>query len=177
MGNRRKRGHKIQGHFIALPSELHKSFAFRKVSNTAKLIYYTLAMGYNGRNNGELALSFETARDVYGLSASKQTFYRALNELIEMDLVFRIVKGAKGTASRYALTSWKIDDVDSLTHQATFKPTFQPLKKYEKHDPDKNSRGIRNETNHTKVVSEMRPISESNAISLTTDTTFEGFAG
>ena len=128
----------IVGHYIKLPLENKhspfKSEAFRKVSNNAKLIFNLIHYGYNGFNNGALTAGYDSFKRLYGLSISKATFYKCIKELMDYDLLFRIVKGKKGVASRYAVSSYAIDDVDYLKYSTEYTKGSKAITKYLRHE-------------------------------------------
>jgi hypothetical protein len=130
----------IVGHYIKLPLASNhspfKSEAFRQVSNNAKLIYHFIHYGYDGFNNGSLTAGYESFKRLYGLSISKATFYRSVKELMDYDLLFRIVKGKKGIASRYAVATYPIDDVDDLKYSTEYKKGSKPITKYLRHETE-----------------------------------------
>lgn len=130
----------ITGHYIKLPlakkQSPFKSEAYKSVSNTAKLIYVLIHFGYDGFNNGSLTAGHNSFKRLYGLSVSKATFYKCIKELIDHDLLFRIVKGKRGLASRYAVTTYAIDDVDDLKYSNQYKAGTKPITKYLRHEKE-----------------------------------------
>lgn len=134
MAKPKSKSHKIQGHFIQLPTRPFKSAAYKRLTNNAKLIFDLMAKGYDGYNNGSLVATFDGFKQLYGISLAKRTFYQCINELIKADLVFRIYKGHKGKVSRYALCLWPIDETDDVMESKDFRPTNSAIEKYLRHE-------------------------------------------
>jgi len=130
----------IVGHYIKLPLEKKhspfKSEAFRQVSNNAQLIFHFIHYGYNGFNNGSLTAGFDSFKRLYGLNVARATFYKCIKELMDYDLLFRVVKGKKGIASRYAVATYAIDDVDDLKYSAEYSKGSKPITKYLRHEKE-----------------------------------------
>jgi len=124
----------VKGHFVKEPTAPFKSEAYKSLSNNAKLIFDLMAKGYTGFNNGSIIATYDGFKSIYGLKVGKAGFYKCISELIQKDLVFRIVKGHKGRVSRYALCLWAIDETDDVTNSKDYCPTKEPIKRYERHD-------------------------------------------
>ena len=134
MARPKSKAYNSKGHYIRQPITPFKSQAYKGVSNNAKLIFHLMACGYTGYNNGSIVATFEGFKSLFGLSISKRTFYHCIDELIKSDLVFRVVKGHKGTASRFALCLWPIDDTDDVRLSPNIKPSKEPLERYLRHE-------------------------------------------
>ncbi len=125
---------RINGHYIKLPTTPFKSQAYKDITPNAKLLFGLMALAYTGYNNGSIVATWQGFKSLYGFSASKQTFYRLIKELIEMDLVLRTYKGHKGRVSRYGLALWGLDKTDDVLESKDYQPGKAPIERYLRHE-------------------------------------------
>lgn len=111
----KKKAHKrIEGRFIALPSLVYKSSAYRGLSSVARDVFMFVCSQYNERNNGDLTCTFKGVTESWGMKLSKSTYHRELKALIDSELLILTVQGGRHKASRYASAVWAIDDGGEL---------------------------------------------------------------
>ena len=107
--NRRKaKGRREGGSFLALPHAVLDSPSYIALRPTAKALLNDLGRQYNGANNGDLcaAWSLMSKRGW----RSKDTLFRALQELTERGLIEKTRQGGRNHCNLYALTWMAIDD-------------------------------------------------------------------
>ena len=108
--NRAKSGRDAGG-FIALPWQVVDSPAYRALSVHAKALLIEVARQYSGHNNGAL-LCGKAYMQTRGWN-STDMLTKAKRELLEAELIFETVKGARpNRASWYALTWQTLDKLD-----------------------------------------------------------------
>lgn len=107
----RKRSHRTNANgrdgeeqYLKLPYPFLRSPAWRSLSGPAVKVWLELRSRFNGRNNGELSLSFNEAADL--LRLSKSTIHRAFEELEAKGFIRKVKQGQwyGRTASEYAVT-------------------------------------------------------------------------
>jgi len=93
-----------KGHFLVLYDELLDSPAFRSLSNAAVVVLILLKRRFNGRNNGEIALSCRDCAKCAKMS--RNTAQLAFTELQDKGFIKLECRGWFGTrqASTYTLT-------------------------------------------------------------------------
>jgi hypothetical protein len=109
MGIKRRRH---ADHFAAIPVEVLLSDACRTAPNYAFRALVVIAAQYRGRNNGDLALTWKTAR-AFGLN-SKKLLIKSIGLLLERGLVQKTRQGGKRPMGPclYAVTWHPIDECD-----------------------------------------------------------------
>jgi hypothetical protein len=86
-----------------------RSLAWRSLSGSGVKVYVELRSRYNGRNNGDLSLSYGEAAGLLGLG--KTTIKRAFDELAEKGFIIRMSEGHwyGRRAATWAVTDQTID--------------------------------------------------------------------
>ena len=120
---------KGKGQFVPIPYPMAKSLAWRSLSGPAAKIFIELRARYNGRNNGDLSLSYGEAAGL--LHLGKTTVKRAYDELTEKGF---IVKTSKGhwygrKAATWATTDNVVDVPGASIATNAWKCWFPPSKK------------------------------------------------
>lgn len=110
MSSKRARiiGRKESGGFIAFPHRVLTCANFRSLSPKAVKLLVNLASQYRGKNNGDLAMPWELMRS-FGWR-SKDTLYKARDELIRYGFILLSRQGGKNRCSLYAITWWAVDE-------------------------------------------------------------------
>ena len=105
----RKGRSKSGGQFVKLLYILTASPAWRSLSGSAVKVYIELHSRYNGRNNGDLSLSYSEAARL--LKLGKTTVKRAFDELTEKGLILKMREGHwyGRRAATWAVTDSVID--------------------------------------------------------------------
>ncbi len=117
--NRRKATGRGSGpSFVLLTHQMLMSENFRKLTPKAVKLLINIASQYKGKNNGDLAMTWEQMRG-FGWT-SKQTLYRARNELLKYGFLLVSRQGGKNRCSLYAIT-WQA--VDECYGKLDIKPT------------------------------------------------------
>lgn len=95
-----------------LPHRVLSHAAVKTLSHAGFRVMALLAAQYNGRNNGSLGLTATQAAES-GVR-SQQTFYRAIKELEERDLIERTYQASRvpPRPTMYALTWLPLDDTE-----------------------------------------------------------------
>ena len=106
-GRRRRTGE----HFAKIPTEVLTSPAFTSLPNYTVRLLLIAAAQYRGRNNGDIAVTYDIARNM-GL-ASKKHLVRGLKLLLDRGLLVRTRVGGKRPLgpTLYALGWAAIDDL------------------------------------------------------------------
>lgn len=119
---------KGDGQFMPIPYTMARSEAFRSLNGNALKVFIELRCRYDGRNNGELSLSFQNAADLLGMG--KSTVKRAFDELIEKGFVIRKREGHwyGRRAAEYIVTDSKFDGQAGTRDWQRWKPSRE-LKK------------------------------------------------
>ncbi|WDI30546.1 hypothetical protein PUV54_11320 [Hyphococcus flavus] len=97
------------GQFVPITNPMAKSAAWRSLSGGAVKVYVELHSRYNGRNNGDLSLSYADAAAL--LQLGKSTIKRAFDELTEKGFIIPMRKGHfyGRRAATWAVTDRSID--------------------------------------------------------------------
>jgi hypothetical protein len=118
----KSKGRKESGSFLAIPHELLETKKFDSLSTKANKLLLQIARQYKGGNNGDLNATF-TDFKAKGWN-SKDTFNRALKELIEKGFIFKTRQGGyQNKCSLYAIT-WKPLD-ESCKYDSGVVQSFQ----------------------------------------------------
>lgn len=100
------------GGFAGIPRRVMEHPDFRGLSFSAKSLLLILAYQYRGKNNGDLMASHRLLRP-WGFG-SKVTVIKAINELLEANLIIRTREGRfqrpNSMCALYALTWQPIDE-------------------------------------------------------------------
>ncbi len=107
--------------FAMLPHALLDSAVFVGLSDKAKTLLIDLLRAYNGRNNGNLAITLTTMR-ARGWT-SNDSLTRAKHELLEAGLLIQTRQGGRHKCSLFAI-AWQSIDECGGKHDAT--PTKTP---------------------------------------------------
>lgn len=108
-----KQKHKINGAFIPLPRSILLHANFHSLSGKALKLLMVLGADYNGRNNGDLHATWETAKK-YGFR-SKSTLNEAKKELQEKGFIVETRKGGfPNKCALFALTWLPFDSNPKL---------------------------------------------------------------
>ena len=109
--NNRSKSGRDAGGFIALPWQVVDSPAYQGLSVHAKALLIEIARQYSGHNNGAL-LCGKAYMQPRGWN-STDMLTKAKRELLEAELIFETVKGARPNRdSWYALTWQTLDKLD-----------------------------------------------------------------
>ncbi len=110
-------------HFAQIPVEVLTSEACRTLPHYAKVVLLTVAAQYRGNNNGDIALSYSTAR-TFGIT-SKWQLTDSLALLLERGLIQKTLQGGKKPLRPclYALT-WQ--PINNLAGKIEACQTFAP---------------------------------------------------
>lgn len=103
------RGRRADATFLRLPHYLITSPEWRALSGNAVKFLIDLAAEYNGRNNGDLALTRRKAMEQGWRSGGTRD--RAAEEAVEAGFALVTRNGYKGTCTLYAITWEPINDV------------------------------------------------------------------
>ena len=96
--------------FFQLYHKLLDSPRYINLSHTAKSLLIDIARQYNGHNNGDLCVTL-TVMEKRGWT-SNSTMRRALNALLEAELILLTRQGSINKCSLYALSWLAIDECD-----------------------------------------------------------------
>ncbi|MEN9902546.1 MAG: hypothetical protein RL651_1210 [Pseudomonadota bacterium] len=114
ISSKSKRDH---GSFIALPTAVIDSPAFKKLSHPAKALLIEIARQYRGDNNGRLLCSREYL-EPRGWN-SNDVITRAKNKLLDSGFIYETVKGQRpNKASWYAITWHMLDKLSGYDYGA-----------------------------------------------------------
>lgn len=134
--NNRSKSGRDAGGFIALPWQVVDSPAYQALSAHAKALLIEIARQYVGSNNGALLCS-RAYMQPRGWNSSDMLM-KAKRELLEAELIFETVKGARpNRASWYALTWQTLDKLDG--YDSGVMGAFE-RGAYRKQQPIKNAR-------------------------------------
>jgi DNA-binding MarR family transcriptional regulator len=108
--------------FLYLPDSLIFDPAFGSLSGNAVKLFIEIAKEYNGRNNGDLAATFNMLKK-RGFK-SKGTLFKSLQELEAKGFIEQTRQGGKNRCSLYAVTFHNIDEcAGKLDINATKRPS------------------------------------------------------
>lgn len=126
------KGRKDKGGFCSLPHNVLDSDSYLALSGNSVKVLLFLLRQYNGRNNGDLSAPFSAAASLK--IGSQSTWYKALKELIEADLIMVTRESMKkyhgnphGLCTLFALT-WR--NIDECKGKLDCSPTLTPPRKF-----------------------------------------------
>lgn len=122
---------RLSGRYISFPKQIYESQAYKNLSSQARDILLFVHSQYNGHNNGDLTCTFTAVKNFWAMKISNRTFYRKLEELLESDFLIKTVQGGKHKASRFAVASYLIDDMDNMELE---KPSKSPIMRFMRHE-------------------------------------------
>lgn len=130
MARQQKRvGKDALGSFAGIPRIVIESRDFKELSHTGKVLLLLMAYQYRGKNNGDLSAAPALLKG-WGIS-SKTTISKAVQELVERNLIIRTREGRflnpGGRCALYALT-WK--PIDECQGKIEVSPTLTPPRKF-----------------------------------------------
>ena len=105
---------KRRGKFVALGNELLTSAAWRSLPGSAIKYYVELRRRFNGWNNGEIHLTADECKTLFGMS--KHTVIRAQLELQEKGLIHMTRRGG---FHQHLATTWALTDEPTGTRPPT----------------------------------------------------------
>jgi len=118
LSRRRAKGRRESGSFIAMPHAILESQTYAKLGAPAVKLMLDLYGQYKGSNNGDFAMAWSMMQKRGW--RSKDTLYRARNELLENGFIVQTRQGGKHQCSLYAVTWQPIDDcMGKLEHPPT----------------------------------------------------------
>lgn len=131
MARKRKNADRSErGGFVRLPHAITRSHIYTKLSAYGLKLLVDLGDQYNGKNNGDLSLTFSVMKNKGWRSPS--TLSKAIKELKALDLIEVTRQGSRKRCSLYALTIHAIDECNGK-HYA--KPTERPKSQWRRHEP------------------------------------------
>ena len=101
------KGRKSKAQFIMLLHTVYDSPNFTSLSAYARRALLDLARRYNGRNNGDLALTWKMAHKAGW--KSRDTLEKSIAELVHFGMIVRTRQGGLNSPNLYALTWYAID--------------------------------------------------------------------
>ncbi len=104
------------GRFLSIPHAVADTQKFRGLKSRAVRLLVDLLRQHNGYNNGDFSIAWKLMKERGW--RSKETLYRARNELIEVGFVVMTRKGDKHKPSLYAVTWHRI--AECLDHRTRF---------------------------------------------------------
>lgn len=121
----KNKGRRDTGPFMALPHVVTDHPDYTSLAPRAVKALIDLGRQFNGYNNGDLALTWKMAHD-RGWTSHDQ-YNKAMNELIDNNIILKTRQGGKNRCNLFALTWHPIDDckgkLDCL-------PTITPPRKW-----------------------------------------------
>ncbi|SDA27072.1 hypothetical protein SAMN05216315_13210 [Nitrosospira sp. Nsp18] len=121
------------GGFVALPFALLRSRSFAALGPHSVKLLFDLLHQYNLRNNGDLSMSFEKVMKPRGWK-SKDTLYKARQELLECGFIILTRQGGLHQCSLYAVTFFAVDHCEGKLDVSA---TRSPLGLWSKNEPVK----------------------------------------
>ena len=103
----RAKGRRDSGTFVAMPHAILESENYARLSAPAVKLMLDLYGQYKGSNNGDFTMAWSMMKKRGW--RSKDTLYRARDELIERRFVIKTRQGGKHRCSLYAVTWQPID--------------------------------------------------------------------
>ena len=110
MSNTRERtkNRKSKKPFLLLPREMITSAGYKKLSGSAIKLLIDLGAQYYGTNNGDLTTSWTIMKERGW--RSKDTLYKAINELEHAMFILRTRQGGRNKCNLFAITWQPIDE-------------------------------------------------------------------
>lgn len=108
ISRQKAKGRRDSRSFVAVPHALLESEAYAKLGGWAVRLLFDLFSQYRGKNNGDL--SMEWIRMSGKGWRSKDTLYRARDELIANGLIVLTRQGGKHACNLYAVTWLSVDE-------------------------------------------------------------------
>ncbi|MBV7387251.1 helix-turn-helix domain-containing protein [Pasteurellaceae bacterium TAE3-ERU1] len=87
------------------------------LSKNAKILLVELLARYNGKNNGDLAITYDEVAQI--LRISRQRAFNAFKELEEAGFIVKTRQGNRRECSLYAVTCYKLDAIAKINQRAT----------------------------------------------------------
>ena len=105
---RKAKGRRDNGSFVAVPHAVLESDTYAKLSASAVKLTLDLYGQYKGSNNGDFAMAW-SMMSKRGWR-SKDTLYRARDDLLDNGIIIKTRQGGKHQCSLYAVTWQPIDE-------------------------------------------------------------------
>ena len=105
---RKAKGRSDSGSFVAMPHAILESETYARLRAPAVKLMLDLYGQYKGSNNGDFAMAWSMMKKRGW--RSKDTLYRARDELIDNGFVIQTRQGGKHQCSLYAVTWQPIDE-------------------------------------------------------------------
>ena len=120
-----------RGGFVALPFAVLRSQSFAQLSGRAVKLLMDLLSEYRGDNNGNLSCAWKLMQ-ARGWS-SKDTMWKALQELLDRGWLILTRQGGRHQPSLYAVSFYAIDDCPGRMLEVG--PTATPPGDWKKYEP------------------------------------------
>lgn len=104
------------GFFIAR-KDLFTHPKYYALSKNAKILLIELLARYNGKNNGDLAVTYQETVEL--LSIPKGIVKATFLELEEAGFIIKTRQGNRRECSLYAVTCYKLDAIEKINQHAT----------------------------------------------------------
>ncbi len=108
VSRRKAKGRSDSGSFMLMPHAILNSKPYTKLSAPAVKLMLDLYGQYRGHNNGDFAMAWSMMRKRGW--RSKETLYRARDDLLKNGFIVLTRQGGKHQCSLYAVTWQAIDD-------------------------------------------------------------------
>ena len=108
ISRRKAKGRCDSGSFVAMPHAILESETYARLSAPAVKLMLDLYGQYRGSNNGDFGMAWSTMKKRGW--RSKDTLYRARDDLIEKGFVIQTRQGGKHQCSLYAVSWQPIDE-------------------------------------------------------------------
>jgi len=108
LSRRRAKGRLDSGSFVSMPHAILESKTYANLGAPAVKLMLDLYGQYKGSNNGDFAMAWSMMRKRGW--RSKDTLYRARDELLDNGFIIQTRQGGKHQCSLYAVTWQPIDD-------------------------------------------------------------------
>lgn len=125
------KGRKERGSFLALPHNLIGGEEWAGLSALAVKLLIDLSRQYNGKNNGDLTIAWSVMERRGWVS--KQSLYRARDELLEKGFIILTRRGGRNSPNLYAIT-WQ--PIDECGGKLDISPTVTAPATWKKSCPD-----------------------------------------
>jgi len=126
------KGRRDAGGYMAIPHAVLDSDSFLTLSGIAMKVLICIYRQYNGRNNGDLCAPFSYAKALN--IGSQSTWYNAIKELIEADLIRctrnSLKKGLGNPHGLCALFAVTWQNIDECKGKLDCSPTTTPPRKF-----------------------------------------------